>query len=239
MVEAINLAQKPIILCGGGTISSGASQLIKELAEKAQIPIVCTLMGIGALPSRHPLHLGMLGMHGTFAANKAVHQADLLISMGVRFSDRVMGNLKAFSPNSFKVHIDIDAAELNKNVIVDLPVTGDIQAVISQLLKQLNKGESEQWVYETSLVATGINDSYGLPVTSKNSNLEQWLFRDGATMARDVLSPSILICSANFTRLCHVCSVLWSYRSPCTNHSGSKRNHWNRFVHTWTCYHGI
>lgn len=150
IAEVISHAQKPIILCGGGIISSGASELLEKLAEEAQIPIVSTLMGISAFPSRHPLHLGMLGMHGTFAANKAVHQADLLISMGVRFSDRVMGNIKSFSPNSFKVHIDIDAAELNKNITVDLPVTGDIKAVLSQLLKQLKKGESAPWVSETS-----------------------------------------------------------------------------------------
>lgn len=150
IAEAINKAQKPIILCGGGIISSGASQLLEALAVKTNIPIVCTLMGIGAIPSRHPLHLGMVGMHGTFAANKAVHQADLLIIMGVRFSDRVLGNMKAFSPHSYKIHIDIDAAELNKNIIVDLPVTGDIQDVITQLLKQLQNGNNKQWVYETS-----------------------------------------------------------------------------------------
>lgn len=150
IVDEIDRAQKPVLLCGGGVISSGASQLLKEFAEEAQIPIVCTLMGIGAFPSRHPLHLGMLGMHGTFAANKAVHQADLLISMGVRFSDRVMGNMKAFSPNSFKVHIDIDAAELNKNMIIDLPVVGDILDVLTQVKRQLNKGNTAQWISSTS-----------------------------------------------------------------------------------------
>jgi acetolactate synthase-1/2/3 large subunit len=150
IAEAINRAHKPIIICGGGIITSGASPLLIKLAEETQIPIVSTLMGVGAFPSRNCLHLGMLGMHGTFAANKAVHKADLLIVMGVRFSDRVMGNMKAFAPNSYKIHIDIDEAELNKNLIVDLPVHGDIQAVLSHLLQQHIKCESAEWVSETS-----------------------------------------------------------------------------------------
>jgi len=133
MIQRISHAKKPLLLCGGGVISSGASNILKELAEDARIPVVSTLMGIGAFPSRHPLHLGMLGMHGTFAANRAVHQADLLICLGVRFSDRVTGKMKAFSPHSYKIHVDIDAAELNKNMSVDLPIIGDIQDVLSQV----------------------------------------------------------------------------------------------------------
>ena len=146
IVEQISQAKQPIIMCGGGVISSGASNIVRELAESAQIPIVSTLMGIGAFPSNHRLHLGMLGMHGTFAANKAVHQADLLISLGVRFSDRVTGKMKSFSPQSYKIHIDIDAAELNKNLSVQLPVVGSILEVVSRVMKHLPKGDTEQWV---------------------------------------------------------------------------------------------
>ncbi len=151
IVDVIRQATKPIIMCGGGVISSGASDIVRELAVASQIPIVSTLMGIGAFPSKHPLHLGMLGMHGTFAANKAVHQADLIISLGVRFSDRVTGKMKSFSPNSYKIHIDIDAAELNKNMQVQLPVEGNILDVLSRVMKLLQKGDTKQWVTESSL----------------------------------------------------------------------------------------
>jgi acetolactate synthase-1/2/3 large subunit len=150
IVEKIIQSQKPIIMCGGGVISSGASDILHELVEYSQIPVVSTLMGIGAFPSKHPLHLGMLGMHGTFAANKAVHQADLLISLGVRFSDRVTGKMKSFSPHSYKIHIDIDAAELNKNLPVHLPVEGNILDIVSRVMKNIQQGNTKLWVSEVS-----------------------------------------------------------------------------------------
>lgn len=148
--EKLKMAERPVVLVGGGVISAGASELLTEWIKEAQIPVASTLMGIGAFPSRHPLHLGMLGMHGTFAANKAVYRSDLLISLGVRFNDRVTGNTKAFSPESFKIHVNIDAAELNKNVAVDLPITGDILDLLHDLKGCSPAEKAKEWVQEVS-----------------------------------------------------------------------------------------
>lgn len=111
---------------------------------------MCTLIGLGAFPSEHPYFLGMVGMHGTFAANKAVHRADLLICLGIRFSDRVTGKLNGFSPKSRKIQVDIDASEINKNVIVDFPIVGDISIVLSHLLPILETGHTAEWLKETA-----------------------------------------------------------------------------------------
>ena len=110
----IEAARQPVLFIGGGAIISGASELLTEFAQQARIPVVSSLMGIGAFQAADPLYLGMLGMHGTFAANKAVHHCDLLISIGVRFSDRTTGKVSSFSPKSKKIHVDIDSAEINK-----------------------------------------------------------------------------------------------------------------------------
>src|SRR5690606_6771779 len=107
--------------------------------------LTSTLMGLDAFPAEHPLHLGMLGMHGTVAANRAVHGADLLISLGMRFSDRVTGNKKSFSPNSFKIHIDIDNAELNKNIRVDIPVCSSVEDALTQILKYIKPKAHTSW----------------------------------------------------------------------------------------------
>lgn len=154
-IDAIYQAKKPIILVGGGTIISGASELLKELVEQTQIPVVSTLMGIGAFDSQHKLYLGMLGMHGTFAANKAVHHCDLLLCLGVRFSDRVTGKKSGFSPNSTKIHIDIDPSEINKIVHVDIPVVADIREFLLAIKEEvINVDEIKKngmnWVQETT-----------------------------------------------------------------------------------------
>ncbi|MFP5114945.1 thiamine pyrophosphate-binding protein [Bacillaceae bacterium C204] len=120
----IESAKKPVIFIGGGVIASGASDFLREVVQHTRIPVVSSFLGIGSMEAKNPLYLGMLGMHGTFAANKAVHHCDLLISIGVRFSDRVTGRISGFSPASKKIHVDIDPAEINKIIHVDLPIVG-------------------------------------------------------------------------------------------------------------------
>ncbi len=135
-LELINEAEKPVILAGHGVLISGAMKEIKELAEKGHIPITTTLLGIGGVPTSHPLNMGMMGMHGEASANHAIQEADLLIACGMRFDDRVTGNLKTYAPNSKKIHIDIDATEINKNVRVDVGIHADLGTV----LRQINPG---------------------------------------------------------------------------------------------------
>ena len=121
--DLINNAKKPVILAGHGILLSGACQEIIQLAETASIPIGWTLLGAGSVPASHPLNMGMMGMHGEFAVNNAIQDADLLIACGMRFDDRVTGNVKTYSPNSKKIHIEIDPSEINKNVPVDVGIS--------------------------------------------------------------------------------------------------------------------
>lgn len=161
----IQRAKKPVLFIGGGVNISDSGKLAVKLAEKTQIPIVSSLMGLGAIPSSHPLFLGMLGMHGTYAANKAVHKADLLICLGVRFSDRVTGRVSGFSPKSKKIQVDIDPAEINKIVEVDFPITGDVYNFLLQLQAVAAESEHDDWVSSvTSWKRTvpGIRDSKSL-----------------------------------------------------------------------------
>jgi len=135
-VEMIAQAKAPVLYTGGGVINSGprATALLRELQEKTGAPVTSTLMGLGAFPADHPDWLGMLGMHGTYEANLAMNQADLIVCIGARFDDRVTGRLDAFAPNSEKIHIDIDRASINKTVPVDLPIIGDCAKVLDQIL---------------------------------------------------------------------------------------------------------
>ena len=132
-------AKKPYIYAGGGIISSNCSKELKELVEIIDAPTVCTLMGLGALSSNHPNMVGMPGMHGAYAANMGMHDADLLIALGVRFDDRVTGRLAAFAPHAKVIHVDVDPAEISKNRVADLPIVGDAKRVISKLSKTLEE----------------------------------------------------------------------------------------------------
>lgn len=134
----IETARKPVIFVGGGVIASGGADSLREVVKLTRIPVVSSLMGIGSIEASNPFYLGMLGMHGTFAANKAVHHCDLLISIGVRFSDRVTGRISGFSPSSKKIHVDIDPAEINKIISVDLPIVSDAKEFLNKLKNQLN-----------------------------------------------------------------------------------------------------
>ncbi len=140
-IDLLINAKKPIIYGGGGIINSGpvASKLLCKLVEKLNSPITLTLMGLGCVPSEHKNFLGMLGMHGTYEANLAMHHCDVLFNIGARFDDRVTGRLDAFSPNSKKIHLDIDPSSINKVVQIDIPLKGDVKSVLKKLLKELDK----------------------------------------------------------------------------------------------------
>ncbi|MEJ2684918.1 MAG: biosynthetic-type acetolactate synthase large subunit [Candidatus Sulfobium sp.] len=138
-------AKKPVIVAGGGVILSGASKELKELAEYTDVPVTMTLMGLGGFPGSHKLSLGMPGMHGTYFANKAIQEADLLIAVGMRFDDRVTGKIAAFAPNAKIVHIDIDPTSIRKNVRVDVPIVGDVKKVLAVLNKVVKDEVKEQW----------------------------------------------------------------------------------------------
>jgi acetolactate synthase-1/2/3 large subunit len=145
--KLIAQAKRPILYSGGGIISSGAHLELKELAEKTQIPVTTTLMGLGGFPGTHELFLGMLGMHGTAYANHAIMESDLIIAVGARFDDRVTGRLDAFAPGAKIIHIDIDPASISKNVKVDVPIVGDAKNILGQLLEEIKKvPDTTEWL---------------------------------------------------------------------------------------------
>ncbi|MGI9368453.1 MAG: thiamine pyrophosphate-binding protein, partial [Ruegeria sp.] len=137
LVAAIETAKKPVFYTGGGVINSGkaASQLLRELVDATGFPITSTLMGLGAYPASGKNWLGMLGMHGLYEANMAMHDCDLMINIGARFDDRITGRIDAFSPNSIKAHVDIDPSSINKVIRVDIPIVGDVAHVLEDILK--------------------------------------------------------------------------------------------------------
>lgn len=138
-------SKKPVIIGGGGVIISEAAKEFREFAEHTSCPVAMTLMGLGGFPGSHKLSLGMLGMHGTYHANKAVQDADLLIAVGMRFDDRVTGKVEAFATNAKIIHIDIDPTSIRKNVRVDVPIVGDVKRVLTILNKILKEDVKEQW----------------------------------------------------------------------------------------------
>ena len=144
--QLIAQAHKPLIYCGGGVTISGAEDELAAFADRIDAPVVSTLMGLGALPADNPRMLGMLGMHGTHAANIAMQRCDLLIAVGVRFSDRALGNAETFAAQAKVLHIDIDRAEINKNVSTTLHITGDARIVLELLLARVSQKSHEQWM---------------------------------------------------------------------------------------------
>lgn len=144
-VELLNGAKKPIIYCGGGSVSSNLGQELVKFAEKIDCPVVSSLMGLGAFPYNHPLHLGLIGMHGHFECNKAAHDCDVLIVCGARFSDRVAGNRAKFAPNAEILHIDIDAAEMDKNIMSNYHLRGDLADIIPMLTEAVDKQNHSEW----------------------------------------------------------------------------------------------
>ena len=142
--EAIAAAKRPVAYIGGGVILSNASREILEFAEITKVPVTHTLMGIGGFPGTHPLSLGMLGMHGTYYANMAIHNSDLIVAIGARFDDRVTGKVEGFAPEAKIIHIDVDPTSIRKNVRVDIPVVGDVKHVMVELNKEL-RAVKEPW----------------------------------------------------------------------------------------------
>jgi len=145
-LELIHNSKRPVILAGHGIIISGAMNEVREFAERAGIPVALTLLGIGAFPASHPLNLGMMGMHGEAWVNHTIQEADLLLAFGMRFDDRVTGNLKTYASNARKIQIEIDPAEINKNVKVDVPLVGDLREVLHELLPHVESIDRSEWL---------------------------------------------------------------------------------------------
>jgi acetolactate synthase-1/2/3 large subunit len=146
--KLINEAKQPVIIAGRGVNISGAFAELKSLAETAQIPVITTLLGISCFPESHTLSYGMLGMHGMAYANMAVNNSDVVIAIGMRFDDRATGRVNAFAPDASIIHIDIDPAEIGKNVRVDVPIVGDVKVVLQALNKLLNPGKHVDWLHQ-------------------------------------------------------------------------------------------
>jgi acetolactate synthase I/II/III large subunit len=163
--ELIRNAKRPIILAGHGVMESGAMEQVRTLAERAQIPVALTLLGLGGFPASHPLNLGMMGMHGEAWVNHAIQEADLLIACGMRFDDRVTGKLSDYAQKAKKIHIEVDPAEINKNVKVDVALVGDLRQVLEQLLPRVPTRDGSAWIktIETSKGAVAVRDIKNLP----------------------------------------------------------------------------
>lgn len=147
-VKLIEKAQRPIILCGRGVLISGAEEALMQFSVKTQTPIASTLLGLGAFPASHPLSLGMMGMHGEVHTNLAIHNSDLILAFGMRFDDRVTGNLKTYAPRAKKIQIEIDPTEVYKNVAVDVPLVGDVKTVLMALVPMVDEYDHDEWLKE-------------------------------------------------------------------------------------------
>ena len=161
----IREAKRPVILAGHGVMESGAMEQVRTLAERAQIPVAQTLLGLGGFPASHPLCLGMMGMHGESWVNHAIQEADLLIACGMRFDDRVTGTLATYATKARKIHIEIDPAEVNKNVKVDVALVGDLREVLEELLPRISGRDGSAWLksIEASKGAVAVRDIKNLP----------------------------------------------------------------------------
>ena len=145
-LELIKNAKRPVILAGHGIIVSGAEKEVRDFAERTGIPVALTLLGIGAFPASHPMNLGMMGMHGEAWVNHTIQEADLLLAFGMRFDDRVTGNLKTYAPSAKKIHVEIDSSEINKNVKVDVALVGDLREVLNELLPHVTSVDRSEWL---------------------------------------------------------------------------------------------
>ena len=167
--ELIRNAKRPVILAGHGIIESGAEEQVYSLAERAQIPVALTLLGLGAFPASHKLNLGMMGMHGESWVNQAIQEADLLIACGMRFDDRVTGTLSTYATKAKKIHIEVDPSEVNKNVNVDVALMGDLREVLELLLPRISSGhggrDGSAWIktIEASKGEVAVRDIKNLP----------------------------------------------------------------------------
>jgi len=174
VARAINEAKRPLIIAGRGVTVSGAYAELKWLAETAQIPVVTTLLGIGCFPESHILNYGMVGMHGTAYANLAVDHADLVVAVGMRFDDRVTGKISAFAPHAHIVHIDIDPAEIGKNVRVDVPIVGDARLVLQEINKLTAANQRIDWLKQ---LETWRKERPALEIRDTDGLLPQYVIR--------------------------------------------------------------
>jgi acetolactate synthase-1/2/3 large subunit len=149
-VRLIEKAQRPIILCGHGVLISGAEEALMQFAVKTQTPVASTLLGLGAFPASHPLSLGMMGMHGEVHANLAIQNSDLILAFGMRFDDRVTGNLKTYAPRAKKIHVEIDPSEVHKNVAADVPLVGDLKMILTDLIPMVDEYDHDEWLKQIS-----------------------------------------------------------------------------------------
>lgn len=165
--EMIQNAKRPIILAGRGVLMAGAMNELREFAEKTRTPVAVTLLGIGCLPASHPLNLGMMGMHGESWVNNAIQESDLILAMGMRFDDRVTGNLKNYASNAKKIHFEIDTSEINKNVKIDLALIGNLQETLSQLLPHVAPADHNDWIEQIDQERgdSAVRDIQNLPDT--------------------------------------------------------------------------
>ncbi len=163
----IRAAKRPVILAGHGVIQSAATREVLAFAERIGSPIAMTLLGLGGVPANHRLNLGMMGMHGEAWVNHAIQEADLLLAFGMRFDDRVTGNLKTYAPTAKKIHIDIDASEINKNVAADVGIVGDLREVLKDLLDFIKPADHSAWVSHINTIKgdSAVRDIQSLPDT--------------------------------------------------------------------------
>ena len=172
--EYINMSKRPYIYFGGGLITSGAQDEILCLAEKIDAPVGCSLMGLSGIPTQHPRFLGMQGMHGHYASSMAMHHADLIISLGVRFNDRVTGNRAKFAAGAKIIHIDVDGSELSKNVNAVCGLRGDVKLTLEKLLPLITENKKSNW-----------NDTINLFKKEESDYIDN---RDGLTPRRAILT---------------------------------------------------
>jgi acetolactate synthase-1/2/3 large subunit len=192
-LDMIRTAERPILFCGHGVIQSNATEELIELVEKTQIPVAATLLGLGGFPASHKRALGMMGMHGEAWVNQAIQEADLIVAVGMRFDDRVTGNLKTYALDAKKIHIELDPAEINKNVRVDLPLVGDARQILRQLLPTVTTRNIQPWLDHIDALKgeTAVIDIKHLPDSGKlyaaHVIHDLWRYTDGkAIVVTDV-----------------------------------------------------
>ncbi len=168
-LQMIREATRPLIFCGHGVVEAGATPELLELVRKADIPVAQTLLGLGGFPASHSHSLGMMGMHGEMWVNKAIQEADLIIAAGMRFDDRVTGNLKTYASNAKKIHIELDPAEINKNVKVDLALIGDAKEILGTLLPKIEQQRNPEWLARIEAIKgdSAVRDIKDLPDNGK------------------------------------------------------------------------
>ena len=202
VVQLLSRSSRPVLIAGGGVIISGSWAETLRLAENQQIPVASSMMGIGSVPFDHPLALGMAGAHGLPAANRAIQKSDLIIGLGTRFSDRLTCDTKSFAPHAKIVHIDVDPAEIGKNIRADVPIVGDLRIVLGQLLEKLEPANRGEWLEEIAALkaaaysatgAAGASDASGVSrVAASDASGVSGAAASGASTARGLLPLRVM-----------------------------------------------